>query len=461
MSYELIPEELSFYETALRKHESKAENFGCDPDQMLHMLRYSLWCCRGLSSHDTVRASLDRLASLFNVSVADLRTRVAQKLTDERSSFNSLKSERQKTWILVNAAGEFYASEYCEQYRLYTETKAAGKTKRKSNDFLRASKKSAESKDFDALDEQEQLAYMTSLKGLTPVAPGTLNKNFGFSRSVLNAMMKELKKDHSWCDSFAAPALTTSSKAVGEAVIDARLKLGRVIIDLEPTVQLAVSILQQGEGAAVGAVGAALKVLTGRRGVEIFHSYFRWCLVDSSTAQISSLAKKKSGAADTEEFEEFVVEQAAAPFDIKLACDAELVLSAIKRVQIDGAEQVKQRNDSTNAAFRDIMAPLAEAYGTHFKTAMVGHQLRAVYAAYMFHLSGIADDAQCVRYYMCVLGHTNVSSAWSYLVFRHVPASTNNKRKREHSDQERIVLAAVQAMRDDSTLKDALLACFQ
>jgi hypothetical protein len=111
--------------------------------------------------------------------------------------------------------------------------------------------------------------------------------------------------------------------------------------------------------------------------------------------------------------------QTGVPFNIVLPCEADLVLAAVQRLQSSGA-QVKTRNESTNAAFKTIMAPLAAAYREHFGGEMVGHQLRAVYAAYMLHLSVPVDEALCIPFYMNVLGHSDMTSALSYLLFKHV-----------------------------------------
>eukprot|EP00953_Heterococcus_sp_UTEX-ZZ885_P011044 6411-Heterococcus_DN1.PRE.7 len=389
---------------------------------MLHMLQFILWGCRGLGNPETVEEALDRLAELFHVSDADFQSRAAQKMKDTKSSFSSQNPLGQKIWINVNAAGEFYASKVCEQSKVYNVAKEAGKTKRKPYDVKRRAAKQNDAKQtFDVLDTEAQLAYMVNLKGLTPVVPGTLSKNLGHCRLVLKEMMEELQLDSSWCRSFCAPSLTASRNAAGAAVLTARMEPGRRNWDLQPTVELSVSILQKGDGAELGPVGAALKVLTGRRGIEIFHSSFKWTKIDANTVQISSLAKLRKGSATDDEDmieggERF---QTGVPFNISLPCEADLVLAALQRVQSSGA-QVKARNKTTNAAFKSIMAPLAAAYKEHFGGEMVGHQLRAVYAAYMLHLSPIVDDAQCLPFYMKVLGHSDLSSSQSYLLFKHV-----------------------------------------
>jgi Telomere resolvase len=421
MSFSLTPEEQAYFDAAKARHTKNPKEFGCAPDQMLHMLQFILWGCRGLSNPETVEEALDRLAKLFHVSDADLQSRAAQKMKDAKSEFRSQNGVQQKTWICVNDVGEFYASSICEQRKVYDDAKKAGKTKRKPNDVLKAAKQSAAKQTFDVLDAEAQLAYMVNLKGLTPVVPGTLSKNMGHCRRVLTAMMKELQLDSSWCKSLCAPSLTASCKAAGAAVVTTRMQLGRRNWNLQPTVDLSISILQKGDCAEPGDTGAALKVLSGRRGIEIFHNSFKWTKIDSKTVQISSLAKKGSNSStddeDMVEGEERL--QTGVPFNIVLPCEADLVLAAVQRVQSSGAH-VKAHNASANAAFKIIMAPLAAAYREHFGGEMRGHQLRAVYSAYMLHLSPIVDDAQCLPFYMKVLGHSDLSSSQSYMLFKHV-----------------------------------------
>jgi hypothetical protein len=302
MSFSLTPDEQAYFDIAKARHLAGSKEFGCAPDQMLHMLQFILWGCRGLSNPETVEEALDRLARLFHVSDADFQSRAAQMMGNSKSGFRLQNGVQQKTWICVNAAGELYASKVCEQRKLYDDAKEAGKTKRKPNDVKRAAaKQSAAKQTFDVLDAEAQLAFMVSLKGLEPVAPSTLSKNMGHCRRVLTAMMKELKLNSSWCKNFCAPSLTASCKAAGAAVVTTRMQLGRRNWDLQQTVDLSISILQKGDGAEVGPVGAALKVLTGRRGIEIFHNSFKWSKIDSKTVQISALAKKGSNSSATDD----------------------------------------------------------------------------------------------------------------------------------------------------------------
>jgi hypothetical protein len=426
MRFSLTPEEQAYFDAATKRHLAGSKELGCAPDLMLHMLQCVLWCCRGLGKAETVEEALDRLAELLHLSDADLQAKATQMMENTKSSFRSQKLLRQKTWICVNGVGEFYASSICEQRRVYEDAKEAGKTMRKANDILKAAKESAGKPDdaekaFNALDAEAQLAYMVNLKGLKPSARGTLANNMGHCRGVLTAMMEELKLDSSWCGDFCAPSLTASCKAAGSAVVTGRMQLGRRSWDLQPYVDLSISILEQGDGAELGPVGAAIKLLTGRRGIEIFHNSFKWSKIDANTVQISSLAKLRKGSAtdDGDMIEGGERMQTGVPFNIALPCAADLVLTGVQRVQSSGA-QVKARNEATNAAFKSIMAPMAAAYKEHFGGSMSGHQLRGVYASYMFHLSPVVDEALCIPFYMEVLGHSDMTSSLSYLLFKHV-----------------------------------------
>jgi hypothetical protein len=100
MSFSLTPEEQKYFDAAKARHIKKIEKFGCSPDQMLHMLEFTLWSCRGLGSPETVEEALDRLAKLFPVSDADFQSRAAQMKDNAKSSFRSQNPLGQKITYL-------------------------------------------------------------------------------------------------------------------------------------------------------------------------------------------------------------------------------------------------------------------------------------------------------------------------------------------------------------------------
>ena len=143
----------------------------------------------------------------------------------------------------------------------------------------------------------------------------------------------------------------------------------------------------------VARLALPLLLLTGRRTTEILNGASRFAPARPTTALFAGALKKRG---------------ASHAFEIPLLCDCATLAHALGALRAaQGHEQLGARE--CNNKYQKL---LNAAVGDYFPMVRSVHELRAMYAAYAFHL--YRCDATFNRCAMRILGHEKLEVSLSY-----------------------------------------------